>query len=74
MFENLAQPSLDEIVEFRNFESSTRGINIGVSCFAIIATSAYKKDQWKRTINQLFSKPCCNIIRVFEDYATKSNG
>jgi hypothetical protein len=45
-----------------------------VSWFAVITTFAYKKDQWKRTINGLFSKSCCNIIKIFEDYATKGNG
>ncbi len=49
-------------------------MSIGVSQFAIIATSANKKDQWKRTISRLFSKSCCNIKRIFEDYATKGNG
>jgi hypothetical protein len=45
-----------------------------VSWFAIIATSTCKKDQWKRTISGLFSKPSCNFKRIFEDYATKGNG
>jgi hypothetical protein len=68
MLENFAQLSLDETAELRNFESTW------ASWFAIIATSTYKKDQWKKNISRLFSKPCCNLRRVFEDYAIKGNG
>jgi hypothetical protein len=72
MVENLAQPSLDETVEFRNFESS---IQVALAKgFVVIATSACKKDQGKRTISGLFSKPHCNFRRIFEDYVTKGNG
>jgi hypothetical protein len=45
-----------------------------MSQLVVIATSTYKKDQWKITINGLFSKPCCDFRRVFEDYVTKGNG
>jgi hypothetical protein len=75
MVENLAQPSLDEIAKLNFFKSSTQvALAQRVSQFAFIATFAYKKDQWKITISGLFSKPCCNIKRIFEDYGIKGIG
>jgi len=59
MVENLAQPSLDETVKFRNFESL---IQMALAKgFVVIATSKCKKDRGKRTISGLFSKPHCNF-------------
>jgi hypothetical protein len=72
MVENLAQPSLDESTKLKKFNSSD--ISIRMSRFVVIATYAYKNDQWKRTISGLFSKACCDFRKVFEDYVTRGNG
>jgi len=61
MVENLEQPSLEEVTKFRN----SSGINRKLSWVVVIATSTYNKDQWKKTINRLFSKSCCDFKLFF---------
>ncbi len=58
MVENLAQLSLDKTTKLKKFESPIQVASAQgrVLWFAIIATSACKKDQWKKNISWLFSK------------------
>jgi hypothetical protein len=72
MVQNLAQLSLDEVVELRKFNSND--IGTWMSQFVVITTYVYKKDQWKITISGLFSKPCYDFGKIFKDYVTKCNG
>jgi hypothetical protein len=46
-------------------------LGTSLSQFIVIATSTYKKDQWKITINGLSSKPCSDFIKIFKHYAMK---
>ncbi len=63
----------NKIQKSKKFNS--RGIGTLLSQLIIIATSIYKKDQWKKIINELFSKPCySDFKRIFEYYVTKGNG
>jgi hypothetical protein len=73
MVENLAQPSLDEIAELKNLETQVALAN-GCHNLMSLPHLLARKTNGKKTISGLFSKPCCNFRRVFEDYVTKGNG
>jgi hypothetical protein len=75
MVENLEQFSLDEVVELLNPKSSTQKA-LTHRCHNLLSLPHLptRKDQWKRTLSGLFSKPCYDFKYKFENYVTKGNG
>ncbi len=75
MVENLEQFSLDEVVEFKNSESSIQEA-LTHHCHNLLSLAHLltRKDQWKRTISGLFSKPSYDFKKIFEHCAIKGSG
>jgi hypothetical protein len=70
MVENLAQPSFDEVAEFKNLESATQ-VALAHGCHTLMSLPhmLVKRTNGKEPLVEYY-----DFLKTFEDYGTKGNG